>query len=273
MKFEDLKFDFDDIKLPPKTYTNIDSRQNINVFHHDQQDFLPIIAAPMDTVVGLENWEEFYSNNIPVCLPRTIKSENLSSEHNQRMLFHSYGLDEIIDILNRNLVLTSDYILIDIANGHMQKLYDTAIRFKKTYPTKKLMIGNIGNPETYRWYAETGVIDYIRVGIGNGGACCIGGTKIKTKEGIKNIENVIVGDYVLTHKNTYEKVINTFSKRSDEIITINDKISVTPDHKFYVLNKKHKNNVNDENIHNYAEWIEAKNLNDSYLLLETLVND
>ena len=40
---------------------------------------------------------------------------------------------------------------------------------------------------------------------------------IKTKNGYKNIEDVTTNDYVLTHTNTYQKVVKTMNRISDHI--------------------------------------------------------
>jgi len=61
-------------------------------------------------------------------------------------------------------------ILVDIANGHMEKLYNLSKKFMEQYPYGELMIGNIANPKTYEKFAEIGV-KYIRVGIGGGSGC------------------------------------------------------------------------------------------------------
>ena len=61
-------------------------------------------------------------------------------------------------------------VLIDIANGHMAKVYELVKVAKKHSPGLIVMIGNIANPETYRVAAEAGV-DYVRVGIGVGRGC------------------------------------------------------------------------------------------------------
>ena len=42
--------------------------------------------------------------------------------------------------------------------------------------------------------------------------CFIGGTDIITMNGVKNIENVEVGDHVLTHTNRYRKVLKKFER-------------------------------------------------------------
>jgi IMP dehydrogenase/GMP reductase len=84
--------------------------------------------------------------------------------------FYSYGLDEIIEIINSGKPLPKR-VLIDVANGHMLKLWQTAKLIKEEFGDKvELMVGNIANPDTYRKYCEIGV-DYIRVGIGGGSAC------------------------------------------------------------------------------------------------------
>lgn len=158
----DVKFDWDDITIVPSTFSEISSRKEINPFVNGK---LPIFTAPMDTVIDDKNISEFESNNINICLPRNIKYSKL----NNKNYFYSYGLDEIFNIIDNDGILPTK-ILIDVAQGHMQRLFDITRRIKEQHPHVELMIGNIANPETYRKYCEIGV-DWIRVGIGGGSAC------------------------------------------------------------------------------------------------------
>lgn len=50
--------------------------------------------------------------------------------------------------------------------------------------------------------------------------CFIAGTKVKTSEGYKNIEDIQVGDLVLTHKGRYRKVYATMNKHADNVCTM-----------------------------------------------------
>ena len=150
------KFDFNDILIQPAKVSSISSRKDINPFY---DGFLPLITAPMDTVVNEKNNPLFTLLNIRTCLPR--------GEENQHG-FTSYSLAEI-----ETKFLTLDpkgMYLIDIANGHMEKLITVIKRIKRKYPKLILMVGNVANPETYVVLSKAGA-DYIRVGIGNGGGC------------------------------------------------------------------------------------------------------
>jgi IMP dehydrogenase/GMP reductase len=159
-KIKDMteKFDFNDILIKPATTSRVESRQDINPF---KDGFLPLITAPMDTVVGESNNKLFTILNIRTCLPR--------GEENQYG-FTSFSLAEIeteykFDTLNPN-----GMYLIDIANGHMEKLLTMTKKIKKRYPNLLLMVGNVANPKTYGELSNAGA-DFIRVGIGNGGGC------------------------------------------------------------------------------------------------------
>lgn len=153
-----IKLDWNDITIVPEAISSISSRSEIKL------DSLPLFVSPMDTVVDENNYQLFLNLGINVSLPRHIKYESLKDDR----VFYSYGLDEILSILDNNLELPKR-VLIDVANGHMLKLLETSKRIKENSDIE-LMVGNIANPETYRKYCEVGV-DWIRCGIGGGSAC------------------------------------------------------------------------------------------------------
>jgi hypothetical protein len=257
------KFDFNDILIKPAMVSNIESRKDINPFYNG---FLPLITAPMDTVIDIPTTEQYSNLKITPCLPR-------GEQWVGGKVFSSYSLTEIDDIIKKtnNPIFSkrNGYYLIDVANGHMAKMVSLVKEFKRLYPYSKLMVGNIANPETYIELSEAGA-DYIRVGIGNGGGCFVGDTKIITIDGLKKISDIVIGDKVLTHNGKYEEVYNTISYSvSDPLIKINETMS-TKNHEYYVLNKKHLELINDDNIHDYAEWVKAEHLTTEFLILQNI---
>lgn len=74
--------------------------------------------------------------------------------------------------------------------------------------------------------------------------CFIGGTLIQTKNGLKNIEDIKEGDEVLTHTNTYHKVITPMDKVFGGLLyhikSANGEIICTPEHPFYVRELTYK---------------------------------
>jgi hypothetical protein len=151
-----MKFDWNDISIVPAILSDISSRNEVDTRNKDNK--LPLFTAPMDMVISAENVDKFYNSGLNITLPRHIKYDELKNDN----YFYSYGLDEIIEILD-NKVQLPPKVLIDIANGNMRKLYDTSKRIKDLYGDNiELMIGNIANPETYRMFCDIGV-DYCRV--------------------------------------------------------------------------------------------------------------
>jgi len=253
------KFDFNDILIEPAIVSKINSRKDINPYYNG---FLPLITAPMDMVINSGNEQIFYNQKINVCLPRGEKT-NIG--------FESYSLQEMWEKYLSDDLDKNGFYLIDIANGHMDTLLETTKKIKKQYNNLTLMVGNIANPKTYGELSDAGA-DYIRVGIGNGGGCFLENSIVTTKSGNKSIQDVIIGDFVLTHTGEYKEVISTIAYPSrEELIKINDSVS-TKTHEYYVVSKKHIDLINDDNIHNYAEWVKAENLTNEYFLLEYVEN-
>ena len=175
MKEIKFEYDFDDILIVPSKKTHISSRyKDIKL-----PKMLPLFTAPMDTVVNFDNMDVFMDNGINVTLPRTLKYDEFIDRFRKYNIFEyskvfiSMGFDDIEKEYKTNFkgFYENAHILIDVANGHMQKVVDYAKEIKRLRPDIVLMVGNIANPETYTWYAENKCVDYIRIGIGNGNGC------------------------------------------------------------------------------------------------------
>jgi IMP dehydrogenase/GMP reductase len=170
-----IKFDFDDMLIVSRKSTKITSRYKDIVLKKP----LPLFTAPMDTVVNLDNMDTFLDNNIQVVLPRTIRYDDFKNYIRNRnyaehaKVFVSFSLEdiEISYKTNFNMFIEGQHILIDVANGHMQKIVDLTRELKRLRPDVIIMVGNIGNSEAYTWYAQNNCVDFIRVGIGNGNGC------------------------------------------------------------------------------------------------------
>ena len=159
-----IKLDFDDVLIVPKEQSNIRSRYSeLNPYYNNElgNSRLPLFTAPMDSVVNHDNAHIFQSNKINVVLPRTENKRGVLFA-----TFTSYGLND-----KPQLSEHVKFVLLDVANGHMSVVIQWCDELKAKYPNVKIMAGNIANPQTYKIYCQSGVIDYARVGIGNGNGC------------------------------------------------------------------------------------------------------
>jgi IMP dehydrogenase/GMP reductase len=211
----DQLFDFDDVLIEPAVISKIKSRSEIN--SRNIWSKLPLMTAPMDTVINENNFH-FYSNNgiVPV-LPRVPKPNKEWVDTNH---FLSYSLQDFEKIFLNQIVRTPDgeriMALIDVANGHMELLYDLAKEAKKRYGFSMcLMVGNVANPKTFQEYCKIGV-DMVRIGIGNGNGCL---TTVQTGVGYP-MASLIEDCYEIKVSNGYRTEIvadGGFKKYSDII--------------------------------------------------------
>lgn len=91
--------------------------------------------------------------------------------------------------------------------------------------------------------------------------CFVAGTKVMTKKGIKNIEDVVVGDYVLTHKGRYKRVYSVMSKPATKIAKVQGwsagTVLCTPNHRFYtnIVGRTHANRTNKRVVGDEFMWM------------------
>ena len=271
MRKSEVKFDFDDLLITPKSSTNIASRyDDVNPYYGEGEDmWLPLITAPMDTAVTLDNLTAFRKSNICVALPRTIPMNHYYQNYDQtddmdnfpKHTFISLGLTEMKELIDsdHDYIIGNNYLL-DVANGHMQKVYDVAEEFKKAFPDVKLMVGNIANPESYEWYARGKFVDYIRVGIGNGNACL---TTKQTSIGYPKA-SLIRECYEIKQK-LGDEIDSQWKMFHDPKMTIfNTKPSITRDQLPKI--------VADGGIKDYADIIKALALGADYVMAGSIFN-
>lgn len=175
-------YSFSDYVIMPEFISYIEHRKQCYIEQIDKslpasiEDMLPIFNAPMTSIVNENNYKVFNNNKINTIIPRsTLLKHRLSLADKT---FVAMSLDEICDLYQNILdgkFLINDriYICIDVANGHMIKIFKIINKIK-THPifANKIIImsGNIANPNTYKAYCKY-KCDFVRLGIGGGSAC------------------------------------------------------------------------------------------------------
>ena len=157
-----------------------------------------------------------------------------------------------------------DALVVDTAHGHSKGVMDMISSLKSQYPHIDVVAGNVATPVAAKALIAAGA-DGVKIGIGPG--CFVPGSIVITSRGSVPIEDVVIGDMVITHTGQWKSVINIFTFDDKKtVIKIND-IVCTPTHEFYVLNKKWKDVVTDQTLASYAEWVTAEELTSDYLLI------
>lgn len=281
---DSIELDFCDVLFRPKR-TTLNSRSEADVIREYKFKYYPntikscgIMAANMATTGTFEINNVLQKHKAFTCLHKHYKETELrsymatnymddDSEYNS-FTFISTGLkddkEKLFNYLESGTQI--DKICIDIANGYIPKLIEFVREVRNKFPSSLIMVGNVVTGDMTQDLILNGA-DIVKVGIGPG--CFTPNMKVKTDDGLKNIKDIQIGDNVLTHKNQYQKVTNKFEYNEfNKIISING-IESTKHHEYYVVNKKYKDIITDENIHDYAEWVSADKLTKEYYLLKS----
>lgn len=226
-----IQFDFNDLIIEPEVITNINTRKNINV---RKNNMLPLMTAPMDTVINNENSNIYENLGI---IPILTRVKNTHNNYVSTGKFLSYSLTQVEDVFLKNaqIIYSKPYkVLIDVANGHMKNVLDISKKLKEVYGDNiKLMVGNIANPITIDEYCKLKV-DYVRCGIGGGSSCT-------------STANVAVGGSLAYIINEAYKIRNKFHTPKTQIIA-------------------------DGGIKSYADAIKALALGADYVMLGGILN-
>lgn len=158
------KYSYQDVAIVPEVISEIEHRSECIL-----PSPLPIFTAPMTTVVGKGCVREYEKNDIIPILPRT---ESLGDRLGYKGGWSAFSLLEFKECyIKADSLPVCKNALIDIANGHMAKLYLLVKEAKDKWGEKlTVMVGNIASPKTYA-IADAAGVDYIRVGIGGGLGC------------------------------------------------------------------------------------------------------
>lgn len=164
----EMKYGYNDVSIVPAEVSYISHRADVIPCY--DYCMLPIFTAPMSSIY-VEDTDFYGLNGIYNIIPRSV---NIEDRLSPKLLFGNwvaFSLSEIEKYFIENKKNASIYkICIDIANGHLNHLYEIVKKLKFLYPRCEIMTGNIANPMTLHAVANAGV-DYIRLGIGSGAGC------------------------------------------------------------------------------------------------------
>ncbi len=146
-------------------------------------------------------------------------------------------LERAVELVNARV----DVLAIDTAHGHTSRVIDAVKVVKKRFPELDLIAGNVATAEGAKAMIDAGV-DAVKTGMGPGSICCRGDALISMSDGgVKRIDQVRIGESVVTHRGRVRPVTKTYRRNyHGSMIALNiggcpDKLRVTPSHEFLAV--------------------------------------
>jgi GMP reductase len=193
---DDVKLDFSDVLLLPKR-NQYSSRSQVSLertlkFKYSTYTWtgIPLIVSNMDTTGTIEMAKELQNHKVITCLHKYYTWKDIPTDLNKEYYAVSSGikdtdlenLDEIIKNIDPKI------ICLDVANGYMSAFIEKCRSVRNKYPEKIIIAGNICTSEGVLDLVMNGMVDIVKVGIGNG-SCCT--TRKQTGIGMPQLSAVI----------------------------------------------------------------------------------
>lgn len=192
---------FDDILLVPQA-SEVVSRKDVDlsmsIGHGNRKIdlYLPIIAAPMDTVCEKEMAMEVARHGGLGIIHRYMSQEDQRHEVfaiAKKNFATGFAVGSIqnsdfsLRYIESVILSGAKVVLVDTANGHSIFAVETVRQIRNAFPNIHIMAGNVSTWDGFLALSLAGA-DSIRVGIG-GGACCT--TRIVTGHGIPTLSSIM----------------------------------------------------------------------------------
>lgn len=136
-----ILYSLEEITIIPEVVTRINSRSQCipwvpKIDGREDSKFLPVIAAPMASVVSPENYKTFHDNLISCIIPRNVPlSERLKLCSEVFCAFSMKEIEENFIEQHQQSTGSGLYVLIDIANGHMESQIELGRTLRELYGT------------------------------------------------------------------------------------------------------------------------------------------
>ena len=193
---DDIKLDFSDVLLLPKR-NQYSSRSQVTLertvkFKYSSYTWtgIPLIVSNMDTTGTIEMAKELQNHKVITCLHKYYTWKDIPTDLNKEYYAVSSGIKDT-DLNNLDEIMKHidpKIICLDVANGYMSTFIEKCKSVREKYPEKIIIAGNICTSEGVLDLVMNGMVDIVKVGIGNG-SCCT--TRKQTGIGMPQLSAII----------------------------------------------------------------------------------